>query len=437
MQIKPTAWRRGLLLSATFLLVLTIAPACKKKENLIGNNTINPDELLNSGGIDTFSLITFTVPADSVITDNGAYGILGSYNDPVFGPMKAEIYTQFRLSSLSQNFGTDPIDIDSVVLGLEYVNKYGDNGPQTFQVYEINDVNGLSLDSTYYSTDTFATTGLDLMQSGMETVDLNPDAVTVIGGDTVDTQLRLYLDTLLGWNIIQESINNPSTFSSNDNFLTFFKGLRIKTNNPVQSSGQGGMFYFNLNDALSKLTIYYTQSGIQKTFDLLINSECADFNHVEVDYNMTNVEQVINDTISGQVQFYAQAFSSRAVVRIPGLDNIPKNAVIHKAILELPVQHLSGSKYDPGGALTAVIRSDDNDNLFFAAAPIAIYDDYKKSYEVDLRDYIQNILTGNLENKDLLLYPSLFISSTNRIIFNGPQTGNKAKPKLSIIYTEY
>ncbi len=437
MQIKPTAWRRGLLLSATFLLVLAIAPACKKKENLIGNNTINPDELLNSGGIDTFSLITFTVPADSVITDNGAYGILGSYNDPVFGPMKAEIYTQFRLSSLSQNFGTDPIDIDSVVLGLEYVNKYGDNGPQTFQVYEINDVNGLSLDSTYYSTDTFATTGLDLMQPGMETVDLNPDAVTVIGGDTVDTQLRLYLDTILGWNIIQESLNNPSTFSSNDNFLNFFKGLRIKTNNPVQSSGQGGMFYFNLNDALSKLTIYYTQSGIQKTFDLLINSECADFNHVEVDYTMTNVEQVISDTISGQVQFYAQAFSSRAVVRIPGLDNIPKNAVIHKAILELPVQHLSGSKYDPGGALTAVIRSDDSDNLFFAAAPIAIYDDYKKSYEIDLRDYIQNILTGNLENKDLLLYPSLFISSTNRIIFNGPQTGNKAKPKLSIIYTEY
>lgn len=437
MQIKPTAWRRGLLLSATFLLMVFVSLSCKKKENLIGQNTIDQNELLNSAGIDTFTLLTHTIKVDSSISDNAAYGIIGSYNDPVFGIMQSEIYTQFRLSVISPDFGTDPIDIDSVVLGLEYVNYYGTVGPQTFEVYEINDPDGLSLDSTYYNTRTISTTGINIIETGMETIDMDPNQETVIDGDTVEPQMRIHLDTMFAWNMIQESFNNPSTFESNENFQQYFKGLHIKPNNPLQSSGEGGMFYLNLNAALSKLTIYYHQNGVQYTFDLLINAECADFNHVEINNSGTPVEALIIDSTLGQVEFYAQAFGSRGVIRIPGIDNIPKNAVIHKATLELPVQYLSGSQYDPGGALTTVVTADEDENLFYAVAPITIFDDYTKRYDIDLRSYVQNILNGTIANKDIIVYPSLFISSADRIIFNGPDTDNKVKPKFSIIYTEY
>lgn len=431
-------WRKGIVLSATFLLSSLLIVSCKKKDTLIGQNTIDQTDLLNSGGVDTFSLITFSIAEDSVISDNPAFGIVGSYHDPVFGNVNSEIYTQFRLSGLYPDFGDiNAIVMDSFVLGLEYAGYYGKLGSQTFEVYEINDPNGLSIDSTYYSFSTFSTSATNLVPAGNETMEIDPSAVTVIGDDTVDTQLRLYLDTNLAKSIIQETVNNPSTFDSNDNFLDFFKGLHIKTNNGPQSSGEGALCYFSLNDALSKLTMYYTQDGVAKTFDLLINSECADFNHVDVDNSGTEVQQVVNDTISGLQEFYAQSFGSRAVMQIPGLDNIPANAIVHKATLVLPIQYQSSSDFGPGSDISVSTRIAAGDNNFYSIGTTGTYSDADKAFTIDLRAYVQAVVSGDLENTELIFSPILFITSGDRIVFNGPQTVNKAKPKLSIVYTEY
>ena len=216
-------WRRGLVLSATLFLMLTAFSSCKKKDHFIGENSIDPNSLLNSGGIDTFSLVTFTIEEDSVITDNPAFGILGSYNDPVFGTVNSEIYTQFRLSGLNPNFGdVNSIVLDSFVLGLEYIGYYGKSGIQNVEVFEITDSDGLSLDSTYYSFSTKTTNGIDLVEPGKGMLDFNTSNLTVIGNDTVDSQLRIYLDTNLAKSMIQEATNNPTTFSSNDEFLDYF-----------------------------------------------------------------------------------------------------------------------------------------------------------------------------------------------------------------------
>jgi hypothetical protein len=434
-KIQNYMWRKGLILSATFLLTTLFVVSCKKKENVIGENTINSNELLSSAGLDTFSLTTYTIVEDSVITDNPAFGILGSYNDPEFGTVSSEIYTQFRLSGLNPNFGTDPIVVDSFVLGLEYVGLYGKTGTQTFEVYEINDADDMSVDSTYYSFTTFGTDPTNLLMPGMEVIDLDPDNITVIEDDTVESQIRIHIDTNLARNIINEAINNPTTFETNDNFLQYFKGLHIKTNNGLQMPGDGGLGYFNLGDANSKLSIYYTQNGDSKAYDLLINSECADFNHVVVDNAMTNVEAVINDSTLGQYEFYAQSFNSRAVVQIPGLDNIPANSVVHKATLELPIQYQTGAEYSPGSDISVVYK--DADGTLFSIGVLGSYDDYYKRFTIDLRGYVQAVLSGEIDNTGLILSPVLFITSGDRIIFNGPETNNKEKPRFSIVYTEY
>jgi len=437
-KIKFSKWRKGLVLSATFLFALFLVVSCKKKDSLLGQNSLDSNELLNSGGIDTFSLNTFSIFEDSVITDNPAFAILGSYTDPVFGKVNSEFYTQFRLSGINPNFGTtSDIIIDSFVLGLEYTGYYGKTGAQIVEAYEINEPNVMSLDSIYYAFSTQSTKTTNLVPAANQSVNLNPSNVTVIGNDTVDSQLRIYIDTNLARSIFDEWESNPTTFTSNTEFLQFFKGLHIKTNNPVQSSGNGGVFYFNLNDALSKLTIYYRQGGQQKTYDLLINSECVDFNHVEVDRSGTHVETVINDTISGQSQFYAQSFNSRAVVQIPGLSNIPKNVIIHKATLELPIQYQTGSKFSPGYDISVGTRLTVGANQIYNIGTTGIYDDYTKKFTIDLRSYTQAIVNDELENTELILSPILFITSGDRIIFNGQQSSNKAKPKFSIIYTEF
>ncbi|MDG1776327.1 MAG: DUF4270 family protein [Crocinitomicaceae bacterium] len=431
-------WRKGISLSVTFLLCLCLGSACKKKENTLGQNNIDQNELLSSATTDTFSITSFSYLNDSIISDNAPFGILGSYNDPKFGQYSSEIYTQFRLSGLSPIFGdVSGIVVDSLVLALEYVSPssfYGKTGNQTIEVYELNE--GLHIDSTYYSSDLKTHTGGDLVTPGSAVLDMDPTTITVVGTDTVDTQLRIHLNTSRADAFFSEWNSATGSFDDNDAFLSYFKGLHIKTNNFAQNSNEGGAFYFNLSDPASKLTIYYTQDGTQKTYDFLINSSCADFNHVDIDNSMSNVSTVINDTVSGQIEYYAQSFGARAVIRIPGLDNIPSNAVVHTAALILPVQHQTGSNYEPSADISVAITEREGDSQLFGIGTAA-YNSYAKAYEVDLRSYIQGVVSNSTGNHGIILSPVLYNTSAERIIFNGPNTINKENPILKIIYTEF
>lgn len=427
----PLMWRKVFGLSATFLIIVIFLSSCKKKENGFGKDVLDPNDLLNSVQVDTFSLTTFTVLEDSVITDNPAYAVLGSYNDPKFGTFDANFYTQFRLSGLNPDFSGGTITIDSLMLGLEYVGYYGDLSTQNIEVFEMTE--GLDIDSTYYAFTTKTHSSVNLVEPGYEAFTPNPDGITVIGEDTVDTQLRIRLKNSLA----QQFINDASTgsdFTSNEAFLEYFKGLHVRVNNAAQPSGKGGVFYFNLNDPLSKMTIYYTQDGDKKTFDLLINTECADFNHVDINNSGKPVQTVINDTVTGQKEFYAQAFKTRAVVNIPGLKGLPSKAIIHKAELVLPVQYQTGAKYFPGYDLSVSTRID---GILGGIGVFGIFDNYYKQYTVDVRNYIQALVSGEISTTELILSPRFFINSADRIIFNGQSTINKKKPVLVITYTEF
>jgi hypothetical protein len=426
-------WRRVFLLSAVFFIGLLFV-ACKKKNSDIGKDNLNPDDLLNSAQIDTFELHTFSIEEDSVITDNPAYGVLGSYNDPKFGTVNTNFYTQFRLSGVDPDFGDlSTIIIDSMMLGLEYAGYTGDLSAQNIEVYELSE--NLYIDSTYYTFSTATTYSENLVQPGYGTITPNPDGTTIIGSDTVDTQMRIRLKNVFAKKFIVEANSGGTNFSSNENFLNYFKGLHVKVNNGNQPSGKGGVFYFNLNDPLSKMTIYYTQSGINKTFDFLINSECADFNHVEINNTGTQVQNVLNDTVSGVNEFYAQSFKIRAAVDMPGLKGVPTNAIIHKAELLLPIQYQLGSNYAPSDELSVTAKLEDGG--LAGIGTTGVFDFFNRQYTVDIRNYVQAYVSGLYDNTTLYLSPRFFINSAERVVFNGQQTINKMKPKLVITYTAF
>ncbi len=426
-------WRRVLRLSATFLLLLFVFTSCKKNESSSGKNILNPEDLLNSSQIDTFTLNTFSYAEDSLISDNPAYAVLGSYNDPKFGSVNANFYTQLRLSGLNPNFGDiTTITIDSVILGLEYSGYYGEFSPQLVEVYELTE--SINVDSIYYSFSTKSVASSDLVDPSSNLFTPNPEGITVIGADTVDSQLRIKLKNSLGTQLITEASSGGTHFTSNENFLNYFKGLHVRVNNASQLSGKGGVFYFNLNDPLSKMTIYYTQDGLEKTFDFLINSECADFNHVDIDNSGKPVQNVIENPTIGQVEYYSQAFKSRAVVKIPGLKNLPSNAIIHKAELILPIQYQTAAKYMPPNELSVSAMID---GKLSGIGVFGLYDFAFKHYTVDIRNYVQAFVSDEISTDELILSPRLFITSAERVIFNGLNSTNKKKPKLVITYTKF
>lgn len=434
---KRFMWRKGLILSATFFCALFMIFACKKKNSTIGQGNLNQNTLLESGIIDTFTINTYSYLPDSIVSSNPAFAMLGEYNDPVFGNFDAEFYTQVRLAGFNPNFGDlATLTVDSFVLSLEYIGSYGDAGEQFIEVYEMGE--DIYDTASYYSFTTIPPLNpTDLVQTGLNSIDFDPSKLTVIDGDTVSPQLRIPLNPAKALELMTEA-STGSSFADNEAFLQYFKGFHIKTNNAPVNSGDGGTFYFNLADPDSKLTIYYTQNGQAESYDFSINTSCATFNHVEIDNSMTDVENVINDTVSGNIEYYAQAYGSRAVIEMPSLDSVPANAVIHDAYIDLPVSFQTGSKYTPGYDASVAIRLEAGSTQLFGLAGVdATYNDFTKSFRINLRSYVQALVTGELENTGVIISPSLYNTTADRIIFNGRNSFNKAKPQFSILYTTF
>ncbi|MBU2018523.1 MAG: hypothetical protein KJ941_02650, partial [Bacteroidetes bacterium] len=172
----------------------------------------------------------------------------------------------------------------------------------------------------------------------------------------------------------------------------------------------------------------------KKQYSFRINSSSQRFNRVEIDRSGTKVEQVINSNQLGQTEFYAQAYGARAVVRLKSITDLPKNTIIHKAELFLPVQYQLASAYNQGSDVTlAANLSEEGLSLL----NFGVYSDFRKGFIIDVRNFVQQIVAGRIVNTDLYIAPKQFISSADRIIFNGQQTTNKLQPKLTLIYTEF
>jgi hypothetical protein len=431
-----TSWRKGFTLSATFLLALLVAVGCKKETNTIGLGALDPDALLNSGGVDTFQLTTFTVAEDTMPTDNQTFGILGAYHDPKMGTFNASFYAQFHLSNTISFGASDDAVVDSVVLSLRYRGYYGELDPQTFEVYELDDT--MDVDRTYYKHDVEALKPANLVLPSSATQTPNPSDSVYVGSTKKPAQLRLTLDSAWAQGIMDAATGGDPAFTDDALFEDYMKGLHVKVANANPAVGKGGVFYFNLEDNNSKVTIYYhLQADPDATpYELVLEVEddCADFNHVEIDNSGYPVANVLSNPINGQTQYYAQSFQSRAKVEFPTLNNLSKKAVIHDALLVIPIAHQTLSSFYPSNQLSVGYETDEGKIVGFK---VIAYDDSKKSYIIDVRNYLQDIISGDAVNRGVFLYPTFFSSTAERIVFNGPNTSNKEKPKLIVKYTEY
>jgi hypothetical protein len=406
------------MLSVIFFVTVLIFTSCKKQKTSVGKTGLDQSQILNSFLVDTFSLKTYTEEEDSIVTANPLYNLIGCYNDPVFGKVNASFYTQFRLAGSNPNFGTD-IVIDSFIMAFEYAAVYGSLESQTFLVQRL--AEDINVDSTYYNFSSKNVLAANLVQPGKEVIKPNPYGITVVGNDTVTPQLRIKIDTNLARQFINDA--SSSNFASNESFLAYFKGVKISViDTASKPSGKGAVFYLNSRAVNSKLTIYYTQGGLQKTFDFLINSATADFNHVNIVNNNT-IQNVIT-TQNGQNAYYAQAGKSRARIEFPSLTNLPANTLIQKAELVLPISYFTTSPYFPSFAVSVATRLTEPNGALLSLGIEPQYDASRKAYVLDLRDYAQRVVNKQIENNGLYLAPKFFNTTVD-------------KPKLSVVFTKF
>lgn len=432
------SWREVKVLLATFLCLSFIVISCKKKDNLLGTGVLPDGTTLNTRGIDTFQLFTSSIREDSVSTLNPSSNLLGTYIDPVFGKVDASFYTQVAISNLNPTFGNE-IKIDSMVFSMLYSDFYGSNDEQTIEIFRVTEDMDVASSSTFYAFSNLNYDPNNLVANTSTTFIPSPNSETVVDGDTVSPQLRVQMDTNFARTLIEEA-QTGSSFSSTDNFKDFLKGFYIRTNNPTQGLNEGGISYFNNADPASGITIYYQEKvngNYEKfTYSLLISGNEIDFNHFEVDQTGTNVENVINNPSAGLTEYYAQAFTTRAKINIPSLNDIPYGAIVQEATLTLPISYYTTDPMHPSLFLSSFPVDQSNAASFSASISTVSYDDAAKAYKIDVRNYIQKVIAGEIDNQGLFISPTFFNTTASRIVFNGPNTTNKRKPTLNILLTD-
>ncbi len=433
-KLNSLQWRKVQILSATFFCITLALVSCKKKETMVGKDAFDANGLLNSNAVDTFQLKTYTIEEDSVVTKDQLHALLGAYNDPKFGTVDASFYTQISLDNPgSTSFGVNPI-VDSIVLSLQYTGYYGENKAQTFEVYELNDDLSTSAEDIYYSFTTKSVKSTNLVFPGKETITPAPSTKSVVGTDTLAAQLRIPLKTSLATYLMDGvALGN---FATQDLFHQYFKGIYVKVSDPNPPSGQGAVYYFSLSAINSKLTIYYKNDLIAKTFSFLMNGTSVDFNHLNFNRTGKPIDNLINNPALGKTEYYAQSFTSRAVIEMDGISNIPKNSIIQKAELTIPITHYTNNLLYPSLQLNVGTRIAANNDTIYSMKNI-IYDDNQKAYIIDLRQHVQQVVSQIIENRGVFLRPTYFNSTVERIIFNGSESVNKKKPKLVVTYTNY
>ncbi len=173
---------RKIILSVGQSLViglLSLTVACKDEPARLSGDVLPEGEMIKGLNYDGHELMTQNVMRESVRTSDASYGILGKFNDPLFGSSEAGFLTDFSIGKkvyfsieyidadgeeqdtvLYQfnntnitDFPNDEWRVDSLMLNLQYQfnNWYGDmTHPQKVNVYELSTSLG-SISQKYYS----------------------------------------------------------------------------------------------------------------------------------------------------------------------------------------------------------------------------------------------------------------------------------------------
>lgn len=415
-----------------FIALFVLGFSCKKEDSIIGLEVQPADEQFGILYTDTITIESLSIREDSLVANTTLYNLLGSINDSVFGKTNASFYTQIILPTTNVTF-SNPASciVDSVVLALKYNGYYGNLNSQSFKVFELTD--NIFTDKTYYSN-------TNLSYNSAETGKIenhipDPNSPVYIGNDTLAPQLRIKLENELGKRFINA---DPSVFTNTTNFTTFFKGLYIQSDNPNQSINQGAILYLDLLSANSKLSIYYTENNIKKSFDFIIGQGAARINKFEHDYSNTPIEKQFQNPLFGREKVYIQSMAGiKTKLTFPHLNNL-KNIAINKAELVLPIEQynqlLPHSKLvltsiDNEGKATAMIDALEGENYFGG-----LIDNAKKEYRFNIARHLHQVINQGKKDNGLFIMPVAGVINANETILKGGYPFNQMK--LKITYTK-
>lgn len=448
------------LLTLSFIFLIT---SCSKPPGKIGA-VIQPEQSkLDVFYSDTSTVTAYSLPDDSIRTDEKSLMLLGSLMDPVFGGSVAGIYSQFKLSANAPDFGDDPI-LDSLVLHLLYTDDtYGDeNTPLVVHAYEM--LEGIEFLDEYYSNTVIPVASTDY--GNFQFVPRPNDSIIIVepiinpppydtiepGIDTLAPALRIRLSdasTALGYKFLNA---DTSEMKDSDAFVEFFKGLYLVTE-PVTEGGS--ISFLDIISSSSVMILYYhnviDDTVYPSNFSFIVNQYTPHFNKYEHDFLSGDNEfkaQVINkDASLGVQKFYTQGIAGvKSIVKFPHIRDWAAvgNIAINEAKLVFPGYESTPYNGAPRELGLVEIMEDGTYSTLIDEQEGSAY--FDGNYESSSNDFTFRItrhiqsLISDTSKVDYGLYMFVRGESNNpeRFIFNGNQPlSDTALPfRLEIVYTE-
>ncbi len=306
--------------------------------------------------VDTFTIRTATVTEDELIVHSPTVQfntyLCGHLDDPVFGNVKADFYSQFRVNTnaLPAYPETDSTEFDSLVLILEYNldGIYGDSlAEQEFEVYEITPLS-VDEDSAYVSGNELPTDPMPLMNIRFvpdyeEKIDPSIIAsinTSVTPPDTTYATINPFLSIRLPDDLMNRlvQINRDGNDQSNETFVENFGGLAIR---PV-SGPIGSMLSFNLDAARTGLQLHYhsgDEPGSDRIYEYNITSASVRFSSFDNDQNTDIVAAEADGFEGGKTTTYIQGMTGPStVVQLPYITDFKDEVIVNNAELTVTIQ---------------------------------------------------------------------------------------------------
>lgn len=451
-----------------FALLVIFLWGCKDNFSDAGLNLLPKNDLVQVAQIVEKSSIKAHTELDvNQRTDEPSYNLLGTYNDSIFGKTNADFACQFRLNHFP-NF-SDNAQPDSIVLYLYYKNLTGDTvTPQHLKVYELNSDLGNNMTKHYQNVD------LKGMTSGSPLADItytpkfkldSLTAATLTSSDPKDTvmqELAIKLDNSFAQRLISA---DSATFSSNDEFLQFFKGLYVEAGDLNQ---KGALMYIPLAgkstiNGSSLVLHYHNNTSDSLYYSLNVNATSVRVNHFSHDYSNTRFSAQLQDPQSPDSLIYLQSTGGlRAKINIPNLGNITKlipgigsdstNMIINGAELvfqvDTTITDVNFNLPPPQLIFSAIgLNTSGGDSLYlpsdYSFSPTyydGVYNSIDNTYRFNIVKHLQEVIDRLNGKENLGFYLSTsFTNSTyasssyRRVVLKGPSS--KAGIKLNITYS--
>lgn len=417
--------RTTLLLALAALLPL-FTTGCTDEESELGLGLNDPNTIYNGHHHTLYANDAYSLTDDSLLTSGYSFGIIGIYNDPTFGKVTSELYTQIALAENTNSINFDEVIIDSVVLSLVKERLYPDSTATYNFHFEVKQLSqAIETDSAYYASDSIP------VDEGATFFD---NSVSVGYADTV-VSLKL-----------SGSINSVlSQRASAEDFIQLTKGLRIR----MLPDSDNGMLGINFAATKTCITVYYTYAGNPEsdsnTYVFPLNGSTVHFNHFTHDY--TGTVFAGTDSLGGAQTLYLEPLAGHKVhvsfdSAVRAFHEAHPMAVVHHAEMLLPnTDPASDDMPDRVLALTRNASGDEvyiNDliDLYTAAGYDGQYNGDDRRYRLRVTQHLQGMLRNGGDNGTTLVLNSRRSSALHAIIGGYWASNADNRIRIELVYTE-